>query len=205
MPNVAGKRVVIFGDSLSEGAGSPGAALGAQLGKAGATVLINARIGRSANNFYGREDVAGQLASIAAFHPDIAIVELGTNDLGLNLTVDGQRMSAIRDALAGPRKIPVYGFGPPAFPDASSNAQAIDVVNMMRAAFGSRFLDLRSITSDILSTATGRAGDGVHFTSVGGAVVGGRMAQTFLAADSGNAASLIVAFGIGVLAWLAFR
>lgn len=204
MPSVAGKRVVIFGDSLSESDG-PGYALGEALARAGASVKIDSLRSRSASNFFWREVPTDHWASIAAFHPDIAIVELGTNDIGLNLVADGARMAEIKGALAKAGASQIYAFGPPTFPDPAKNTGAVDVVAMMRDVFGSRFIDLRPLTTDMLSVDRGRAGDGVHFAATGSKQLGGRMAQSFMAADSGSGASLLIAVGIGVLAWLALR
>ena len=205
MPSVQGKRVVIFGDSLSADPGSPGYELGAMLARNGASVKINARIGRSANNFYGREDVAGQMADITAFQPDLAIVELGTNDLGLNMTVDEQQMIRVRDALIAAGAKQVYAFGPPSFADGTATTQAVDVLNMMRNVFGAKLLDLRPLTRDILTTAQGRTGDGVHFTSSAGKVVGDRMATAFLATNSMSGVQIAAAFVLGIGAWWALR
>lgn len=206
MPNVNAQRILIFGDSLSTGAGSPGYELGANLARAGAQIHINSRIGRSAHNFWTREETASQLEAVRAWAPTMAIVELGTNDLGLNMAVDKAQMTKIRDELAhagaGPR---VYAFGPPAFPDGTSNAQAEDVVSMMRSVFGARFIDTRAISADMVTAARGRAGDGVHFTSAGGAELGARMAKTFLAMDGNAGMAAILAIGAGLIGWILLR
>ena len=204
MPAVRGKRVLIFGDSLSSGESSPGDSMGRVLSATGATVHVNARIGRSANNFWGREDVIEQIGECRAFRPQVAIIQLGTNDLGLNMTVDREQMTKLRDALTIDGTV-VYAFGPPTFPDQASNEQAKDVVDMMSSVFGNRFIDLRPMTRDMLTAAAGRAQDGVHFSSKGGKVLGDRMAQSFMSADSGGNASLVLALGLGILAWVMLR
>lgn len=175
--------------------------MGQALTDAGAIVQINARVGRSAHNFWGREDAAAQLAAIRAFDPDLAIVELGTNDLGLSMTVDRQQMLKIRDALADTGAA-VYAFGPPSFASSTSSDQAVDVISMMSSVFGSRLVDLRPLTRDL--TTTGRTGDGVHFTAVGGAVVGKRMADSFMSAG-GSTGQVVLAIVLVVAAWSVLR
>lgn len=179
MPPINGLRIVIVGDSLSAGPHTPGQVLADQLSVRGATVTVNARVGRSANNFYGREDWRAQLQQIASARPDVAIVVLGTNDIGLSMAVDGQRMTQLRDALAG-AGADVYAFGPPAFPPGSRLvAGQPAVVAMMRGVFGARFHDLTPRTADLVTTKY-RTGDQVHFTAAGGDVAGQRMAQTMI-------------------------
>ncbi len=186
MPDVRGKRIVIFGDSLSAGSGSPGAEMATVLEAEGATVQINARIGRSAYNFWAREDTAQQLDAIAAFNPEIVIVELGTNDIGLNISADTTQMVKLRDAL-GASGAEVWAFGPPAFnPKLEMDEGSAAVVTMMVSVFGNRCIDLRRMTRDMLTIAKGRSPDGVHFTSAGGEVVGRRMAEEFIAASASN-------------------
>jgi lysophospholipase L1-like esterase len=199
MPSVAGKRVVIFGDSLSASSSSPGGVLGAHLTANGATLKINARVGRSAYNFYGREDTTAQLRELDAFAPHIAIVELGTNDIGLSLAVDQAKMVQLRDGLARAGATEVWAVGPPAFADAARNTGASQIVGMMRHVFGARFIDLRTLTADM--TTTGRTSDGIHFTAEGGALVGGRLAHAFLDASSSGPFVVIAAVLVAALAW----
>jgi lysophospholipase L1-like esterase len=204
MPSVSGKRVVIFGDSLSSGVASPGGVLGSHLNLKGAVVKINARVGRSANNFYGREDVVGQLRDIDAFAPHLAIVELGTNDIGLSLAVDQAKMTQLRDGLARAGATEVWAIGPPAFADATLSQGAAAVVDMMRRVFGDRFIDARPLTADM--TTTGRTADGVHFTSSGGSTAGSRLAAAFLGAGSFPVSLLVIAAGAaGALVYLRSR
>lgn len=200
MPSPRGQRIVIFGDSLSEGAASPGGSFGESLRQAGAEVLINARRGRSAWNFYKLEDAAAQFAEIRAFEPTLAVVVLGTNDIGLSLSSDLQRMLQIRDALRA-AGADVWAFGPPSFPSAQRAAGADGVFSMMRAAFADRLIDLRPLTVDQTSPSSGRASDGVHFTAAGGRVAGERMAQAFSSAssDSGILMPLAILLGIYLL------
>jgi lysophospholipase L1-like esterase len=204
MPSVEGKRVVIFGDSLSSGAASPGGVLGSHLNAKGATVKINARVGRSAHNFYGREDTVGQLREIDTFAPHIAIVGLGTNDIGLSLSVDQAKMTQLRDSLARAGATEVWAIGPPSFADATLERGAGSVVDMMRRVFKDRFIDARPLTADM--TTAGRTGDGVHFTKDGGSRLGSRLAGAFLGARSIPVPLVVIAAGaVGVLVYLRSR
>lgn len=205
MPPVQGLRVVIVGDSLSAGPHTPGRVLGDRLAAQGADVTVNARVGRSANNFYGREDWRAQLQQIAAGKPDVAIVVLGTNDIGLSMSVDGQRMAQLREALAG-AGADVYAFGPPAFPPGTRLvAGQPQVVRMMRGVFGGdRFIDLTPLTSDLVGSAH-RTGDQVHFTSAGGDVAGQRMADQFLRASSSPGGGWPVAIALLIAGWFLVR
>jgi lysophospholipase L1-like esterase len=200
MPDVRGKKIVIFGDSLSAGSGSPGAEMGGQLEKLGAaSVQINAKIGRSANSFWKNERAALIVDDIADFGADLVIIELGTNDLGLNMTVDHVQMQRIHDALSA-HGAEVWAFGPPAFESRMGlDEQGAQVATMMVSVFGARFLDLRRLTRDMLTIQKGRAADGVHFTSAGGALLGKRMADELVAASSSS-----ILFWAPVLALLAY-
>lgn len=199
MPDITGKRVLIFGDSLSTGAGSPGFAMGAELAKHGAKVFFDTRIGRSANNFFAREDYGSKLS---AGPYDVVIVQLGTNDIGLSMQVDGERMARIRDAFA--KHADVWAFGPPSFAtDVSEHAGAPAVVGMMQSVFGRKFIDLRTLSADL--TTTGRASDGVHFTAAGGQVLGGRMAKTFMNSESAGALPVVIAIGLLVATYFLAR
>jgi lysophospholipase L1-like esterase len=203
MPSVAGKRVVIFGDSLSSGAASPGGVLGHHLTANGATVKINARVGRSAYNFYGREDTVGQFRELDTFAPHIAIVELGTNDIGLSLGIDQAKMTQLRDSLARVGATEVWAIGPPSFADAALERGAGSVVDMMRRVFD-KFIDARPLTADMRTS--GRSGDGVHFTKDGGAILGARLAGAFLGAKSIPVPLVVIAAGaVGALVYLRSR
>lgn len=209
-----GARVLIFGDSMSHlgedadptiaaasasnTTGMPGAVLAALLLQRGAdAVQVDAKIGRSAYNFWQREPAAQLLGQDIAFMPSIVIVFLGTNDLGLDMGVDGQAMAAIRDQLAR-SGAEIWVVGPPSFGDATMQAQTDAVVAMEKQVFGSsRFIDLRPLTSDILTTAQGRASDGVHFgDTTGGPIVAARLADAFTKAYNKRTV-------LTTLAWLA--
>ena len=162
--NWPGKRVLIFGDSLSASSGSPGGQLAQIIRGQGGDVRVDAKQGRSAYNFFtDREDYASLLAQDRAFGPDLVIVFLGTNDIatGIGVTRDRPKMQAIYDAFPQAKKIAV---GPPNFiaPRADLNAGAPAVVDMMRSIFGSNFIDARPLTP-----VGGRTSDGVHFTVSG--------------------------------------
>lgn len=208
--NVRGERIIVFGDSTSKHAadsspeiwdvdqgstrvsGQPGDLLASMLLEQGAeAVRVNARVGRSAHNFWGREDIQRLLSSDQAFAPTKVIVILGTNDIGLNLDIDRGDMIRIRDFYKG-LGAEVWGVGPWAFPTDGLNQQATPVVDMMKDVFGSRFIDPRPITAVV-----GRAGDGVHFGADSARQTADGLAQLILAAISPKPWLVI---GLGVLA-----
>jgi len=220
--NVRGRSILIFGDSMTHrGAndapngvdvvesanrrGSPGDLLASHLLAAGASrARINAKVGRSAYSFYVKEPAAAaELAAEVARRPQIVIVFLGTNDLGLSVQTDATYMARLRDAfLAGGAE--VWAVGPPSFAptlracakrDAAKtcvswgpllNDQAVGVLGMMRSVFGaSRVIDARPLTADIVTVAQGRAGDLIHFVgSTGAPRFALRLAQAVLAAGT---------------------
>lgn len=206
MPVVAGKRVLIFGDSMSAGAGSPGDELSKNLAAAGATVKVDAVVGRSANNFFAREDADAQFVDVQAFRPQFVIVQLGTNDIGLSMAVDGARMERLRGAFAA-TGADVWAIGPPTFPSSGSGANqapgAPSVVTMMTNVFGARFIDMRPLTADMaIAGEGGRAADGTHFTSDGGVVVGMRLADEFVKAGAPPPiGAVVMALLFGTIAW----
>lgn len=172
--NIRGERILIFGDSLSHhgadsdpeiwdvDAGStrsssqPGDLLASLLREQGAAaVRVNARVGRSAPGFFSQEAASSLLASDARFRPTRVIVMLGTNDLGLDPTVDAQALRQIRSAYQQMGAREVIAIGPPIFADSTLNAQSAQVYQTLRQVFG-RVVDARP-----LSSVFGRAG--VHF------------------------------------------
>ena len=189
---VQGKRILIFGDSLSHHgsdsaspifeagtaaptASSPGDLLAARLlAQGAAAVRIDARVGRSAYNFFSREAWRELLAADAAWRPDVVLIILGTNDLGMGVQVTTERMRQIRDnfPLAS-----VIGIGPPSFASAKNSNDAIIVVQLMRTVF-SKFIDSRPLTTDLI--VQGRAKDGVHFTATGAKAFAERLLLTLL-------------------------
>lgn len=173
--DIVGQRILIFGDSLTHhGADSapeawdvtqpstrassaPGDLLASMLLERGAAaVRTDARVGRSAWNFWKREDAAGLLAADLAWRPTRVIVMLGTNDLGLSMLADGVAMAKIRDSFPGAE---VWSVGPPWFPASALLAQTDAVYAMLRRVFGpGRVIDARPLTPQ-----GPRTGDGVHF------------------------------------------
>jgi lysophospholipase L1-like esterase len=195
--SVDGQRVLVFGDSLSHpgpdagpstfdvrdndplfaSASAPGAVLAARLLQKASAVRIDARVGRSARSFFGREDAPGLLASDATFQPSKVIVMLGTNDIdvgtsgaALDLTKDALRK--IRDAYRG-MGAEVVAIGPPSYPNDHYTQGSPAMLAALREVFGAdRVLDIRSLTP-----GASRTKDGIHFTQAGAAVVGPRLAQ----------------------------
>lgn len=186
-------RVLIFGDSMthrgsdsgpeqvevtedSDRSSAPGDLLASHLLENGiaSAARLDARVGRSAYNFWRREAAESLIKADVAWRPDVAFVFLGTNDIGLNMSVDEKSMKAIRDWLAS-SGAKVFAIGPPSFADPERQKGTTPVVQMMRRVFGPRFIDARPMTSDL--TVTGRAGDLIHFSSAGSKVFAARLAE----------------------------
>lgn len=177
--NVRGRRVLVLGDSLSASSSAPGGVLGKYIRNAGAAdVRVNGKVSRSAVNFFAGtngENGALVLANEVALRPDVVIVWLGTNDLGLSASVDAAAFARIRDAF---RAIgaEVWSIGPPAFATSTRTVQAVTVYGTLSSVFGAdRVLDSRPLTADVQRTA-----DGVHFPAASAATVGARLAAALL-------------------------
>lgn len=182
--NVAGERILIFGDSLTHHgtdfgpeiwdldvapiSSQPGDVLAGLLAQAGAqAVRTDANVGRSARNFFAgpnshqRNTAADLLASDTAFAPTKVIIFLGTNDadqLSPSATqADPAAMTQLRDTFVG-MGAEVIAIGPPVFADQSLTARANVIYEMMSDVFGSNLIDARPLSSTV-----GRAGDSVHF------------------------------------------
>jgi len=215
--NARGERILVFGDSLSHhgadaapeiwdvdqgssrSSGQPGDLLASLLLEQGAMAArVNARVGRSAANFWGREDTAALLGSDQAFQPTKVIVILGTNDLGVSPQKTADSMLAIKRAYEA-MGAEVWAIGPVTYNSDALNAKAPAVVAIMQSVFGSRFIDGRP-----LSVQTNRAGDGVHF----GASSAAQTAQNMLAAvlragklSAGFWTAAAVLVGAGAIWW----
>ncbi len=124
---------------------------------------MDARVGRSAVNFWSREDTTRLLTDDIAWRPDVVLVMLGTNDLGMNAIADEKAFAKIRDVFRGAE---VWAIGPPSFASPSMQAQTDAVVAAMRRVFGDRFVDARPLTADLTGSGY-RTGDGVHFQARG--------------------------------------
>lgn len=197
MPPVAGQRVLIFGDSLSASSAAPGGVLARELTARGATVQINAKVGRSAWSFYNHEDHAAQLAAALAWKPDLVIVELGTNDIGLRDPTNP--MADLRNSLrAGGAD--VWAIGPPSFA-AGVRPGGDGMAVTMRDVFGAdRFIDWRPLSKD--QTSTGRIADQIHFTAAGAEIAGKRLATAFV--DAGGGIGWVALGIVAALAWAVF-
>lgn len=189
--NVAGKRVLILGDSLSAAANTPGGQLGARLKAAGAvSVKVNGKVSRSAVNFFAGnngENGAMVLAAEVATSPQIVIVMLGTNDAasGVSTAADAAAFVRIRDAFA---KIgaEIWAVGPPSFARADLTASSTTVYGTLAGVFGTtRVVDFRPMTVGAPRTA-----DGVHFTAPGAATVGAKLATTLLGTGETSASAI---------------
>ena len=180
---ISGERILLFGDSLSHHAddsapeiwlvdegsnrasSAPGDLLASILAEQGAqAVQIDANVGRSALNFWTgpndhqQLDAASLIASDQAFSPTQVVVMLGTNDLGLDPTLDAQGFQAIKASFPNAT---VWAVGPPNFDDPSLNVDANIVYQTLQNVFGTGYvIDMRPLTMGVP-----RAGDGIHFTS----------------------------------------
>ncbi len=209
---VAGRKVLLFGDSLthvgpdagpeivdlspSGSYGSPGGLLGQRFLRAGAAaVRTDARIGRSATNFWSREDTAKLLGADLSWKPDLVFVMLGTNDLGGDVVAHTAGLVKIRDTFTT-HGIEVWGIGPPGFPNAAQAAQAPPVIGMMARVFGPRFIDATKA-----STGADRTSDGVHFTSRGAPVFAEGLGQLVDAAGHTSLVVRVAKAGLGVVAF----
>lgn len=210
MPDVRGKKVLVFGDSLSSGQFAPGQVMANHLTGA-AAVRVNAKVGRSAYNFFStREDYKTILADIASYDPDLVLVMLGTNDMGLTMSVDAQKMAALRDSFrAGGAE--VWAIGPPTFPSSGSGSghddDAARVVTMMHTVFGAdHFIDMRPLTRDMVPAGkNGRASDGIHFSAAGGAVLGQRLADKVIATQDAAGTAALAVVAVMAFLWWWFR
>lgn len=198
--NIRGERILIFGDSLSHhgadnapevwnvDAGSnrassaPGDLLASMLLERGAAaVRTDARVGRSAMNFYSRENAQQLLSDDVAWAPTKVVVMLGTNDIGRSLDGTRTAMTAIRDAFKG-AGAEVWAIGPPLFVGASEalNGGANAVIDIMKSVFGGRFVDARYPTEQA-GALQNRAKDGVHFTAASARPMAETLTQTLSA------------------------
>jgi lysophospholipase L1-like esterase len=160
-----GKRVAILGDSLSASASSPGGRLAAELEELGAVVLVRAQVGRSAYNFYGREDAEAELRGLTGWQPELVIVQLGTNDLGIGAPGSRAHWQRLGADLAGQH---VMVLGAPSFPGRADLARRLpELYALQETTFPGQVIDSRPLTS-----ARGRSNDGVHFTAQGAAELG---------------------------------
>lgn len=173
--NVRGERIIVFGDSLSKhgsdnapeiwdvnqgsnrASSAPGDLVASLLAEQGAqAVRVNARVSRSAWNFWSREATNSLLASDRAFAPTKVVIILGTNDVGLNTKLDSESFAKLRDAYKA-MGAEVWAVGP--FANTALPAAGVEqVVATMRDQFGSRFIDGRPISALIHP-----GGDGVHY------------------------------------------
>lgn len=218
--HIRGERIIIFGDSLTHhgadngpeiwdvNAGSarpssaPGDLLASLLAEDGASaVRTNARVGRSAANFYERENATALLASDRAFRPTKVVVMLGTNDIGRDPAKTANAMAGIRSAYEG-MGAEVWAIGPLTYNNAALNAQSASVAQIMGNVFGGRFIDGRP-----LSVQTARAGDGVHFRPDSARQTALNLQRALLGASGhGNLIpSLMLGAGLAVGAIMLFR
>lgn len=208
--NVRGERIIIFGDSLSHHGGSsapeiwdvnassarqssaPGDLLGSFLLEQGAeAVRINARVSRSAWNFWQRENASALLASDRAFRPTKVIVILGTNDAdsGVALDKDQAAFTEIRDQYQD-MGAEVYAIGP--FLSAIDAGRIENTVGVMKRVFGMRFIDGRP-----LSQLAVHSGDGVHYSTTGARTLALAMTDAIISKMSPT--SIWNTVGLGVL------
>jgi len=203
---IAGERVLWFGDSLSRpgedagptvtdvdatsapllrsapGAVAAGRMFGGSDGQRAAAVRVNARVGRSAQSFFGTEDAAALLRGDAAFRPTRVVVMLGTNDIdqGTDAEMLKQTKAAlrrIRDAYRA-TGAQVVAVGPPSYPNKHYDRGAATMLAALQEVFGAeRTLDARP-----LSAGAERTPDGIHFTQAGAQLVGERLARALTSA-----------------------
>lgn len=219
--NARGQRIVVFGDSLSKHAhdsspeiwdvnadsqrssSAPGDLLASMLAEQGAeAVRVNARVSRSAWNFWARENTQALIASDAQFRPTRVVFVLGTNDVGLNATLDREAFAKLRDTYKA-LGAETWAIGP--FANTSKPDAGVDqVAKTMRDVFGMRFIDGRSI-----STLIHPGRDGLHYDTNSARVLAlamtdaliSRISPTTLWSSIGFGALGIGAAVIAGLAW----
>lgn len=200
--NVAGERVLLFGDSLvhhgadsdpeiwdvdagsDRSSSAPGDLLASMLLEQGAAaVRIDANVGRSAHNFwagnaaYQFQSAADLITSDTAFAPTKVVVILGTNDADSG-AIDEAAMQQIADTY-GAMGAEVWAIGPPVFADPTLSAKADQVYTVMGDVFGGRLIDWRP-----LSSTDNRAGDGMHFQAAGAVASAQALAQALITTAS---------------------
>jgi lysophospholipase L1-like esterase len=221
LTNLVGRKILIIGDSLSDGTWAkpgtfgvppepprtPGQFLAKRLEALGtAPVRIQAKGGRAATYFLKHEGGRAVLEQeIRAHRPDIAVMILGTNDLGWSEATNRAAFQTIRD-LFREHGIRIFHIGPPAFVDrlrvcvkrenkrcvkrgqTFNAAAAARVVKPGQELFGSDFLDARPMTKDIVEPVQGRSSDLVHFKLSGAKLWADRMAAALQTAVAPPAA-----------------
>lgn len=195
--DVRGKRVLVFGDSLthrgartapdgvdvtesSARSGSPGDLLASYLLEAGASaVRINGRVSRSAVNFWkgnnGENGSQVMVEESVRRRPELVVVFLGTNDLGLNAEADARAFRMIDETFRA-NGAQVIAIGPPSFASETLTREAEVVYQTLRQVFGPRLIDARPISADLVLPSQGRASDGIHFASQGSRALAARLA-----------------------------
>jgi lysophospholipase L1-like esterase len=174
--NAISPRVLIFGDSLSK-AGSdwsypiqyitlndnnqeqPGAILGYELAKRGYRVMEDCNVGRSAYNYfrntskYQKVPAALLIEEDKAFDPDLVIIFLGLNDIGIDWSQDQEAFKKLHDTFYYSKIIII---GPPSVYGLNDQIDIIyDTINSIFA----NVIDIRDVTSSMARTK-----DGQHFT-----------------------------------------
>lgn len=194
--NARGERILVFGDSLTQHAGSvpvwdvdqgpqrsssgPGDLFASMLLDQGAAaVRINARSGRSALNFLASEPAAQLIANDIAWRPTKIVFVLGTNDVGLAPLADEAAFKRIV-ASYQPAGAEVWAIGP--FMNRQDAAKQAAVVETMRRVFGKRFIDGRAI-SKLISPGS----DGIHYDGRGARALALNMTDAILSTSPAKA------------------
>lgn len=172
----SGYRVVVIGDSLTAAPGTPGNRCAELLTKAGATVELHAKDGRTISSFLQEE--GSFFSSLFINKPDLVVIELGTNDIVLSdqnndLSIFYQVISQLRAA-----QIKVVGIGPELFGPLAKPPQGGDIYRLapafteqLKQLYGVDFIDSRDLTSNMDNLLYKRP-DYVHFTWVGAWALG---------------------------------
>lgn len=208
-------RVLIIGDSLSDGTGAnpgtfgvppspprtPGQMVGRNLTQRGDTVRIQAKGGRSAHHFVVYDDGLAILEQEVREHrPDRVVIILGTNDSRVRTDYTQSAFIKMKQVFdrAG---IPVYHVGPPLFADGvvrdgkSLNDLAAQVVTIGKTVFGDNFIDARPMTSDTLTVNQGRSSDFIHFATSGAERWAGRLTDALVNLPEKNRYVKFIAIG----------
>lgn len=146
-----GGSVVAFGDSITEGYGTTDDSCSFALDLQD---VLHQHVTEVARGGYRTDQMLPQLPAVLALHPDIVVVELGTNDVRFDVALDVFRAhyAAIMQALVSVPTIYCLSVWPsPGFTDPALLASYNLVIRQTCAGF---FLDITSLALPELTNPT---------------------------------------------------
>lgn len=187
--NVAGKSIIIIGDSHSAGGGlgAFGPTLKAELEAKGATVRLLAKGGTASANWLKPD----KLAPVAGQTFDLAIIALGTNDAananraageyGRNLNSELSTAVTSIEKLADRLALDFIWVGPPPMGNKTKwySQKVMDALyDKALPVFGQKAIDSRPLAT------SGMLGDGVHYGTSGAKAWAQKVAARFAGGSS---------------------